>query len=428
MKNKILILLLIFTLCFSASFSSAKAQTEAPQIVDTTLPVDASIRSSVEAWLGSNAPAPLQYWAITSVTPKGDGEIVSLVALNIQTPGAEWHFIDTNDVAYMGSVFVDSDLNVFQHSHDPNFDVSLSAMKLAAPALTGAGGGPNVSFPWRAGGTMQYGFKGVHLFGDYGGAGVGFGAVDFVGGDDMGSGIAPPNVYAVFDGVIDYKCEGTEAVTIRTHDAATNSYYIYGNLINNNGLVEDTEFKKNSLIGNLKYGSYNDACGSSNQSDVHYHLHFGFIPLAPASSGFRIENCILNIGTSKWTCGTKTISPGQFLVGGGGVSTGGDDGPGVSIPQPSFFDYLLVGMISVWDKTVISNMPSHTTLKYTYVVYSSAKLALRMARVLVHSNVNLGHLMAIMIWGLGFRFILGVAEFIVFLFKAWKSLVPILGA
>jgi hypothetical protein len=48
--------------------------------------------------------------------------------------------------------------------------------------------------------------------------------------------------------------------------------------------------------------------------------------------------------------------------------------------------------------------------------------------VLVHSNVNLGPLITVLIIGLGIKLLFGIAEFIVFLFKAWKSLVPILGA
>jgi hypothetical protein len=431
MKKITMILALVLSICFTASFThGAKAQTEAPQIVDTTMSVDANIRAAVEAWLGTNAPVPLPYWAITSVSPQYDGEIVSIVALNIETPGEEWHFIDTNDIAYMGSVFVDSALNVIKHSRDPETDVSLSIMKLALPVLQpveGAGGGSNVSFPWKSGGAMMYGPNGVHVFGDSGGAGVGFGAVDFVGGDDWGSGIAPANAYAVFDGVIDYVCQGSEAVTVRTHDAATNSYYIYGHLIDNANLVEGTSFRKGNLLGALKYGSYSDDCGQTKQTDRHYHLHFGFIPLAPATSGFRMENCILNIGNSKWNCGTKTISPGEFLVGGGGVS-GGDDGTGMAIAQPSFWDYVVVGAVDIWNRTVVDNMPDHTTIEYTYVIYSSAKLAIRMARVLVHSNVNLGPLITVFLLGMSFKLLFGIAEFIVFLFKAWKSLVPILGA
>ena len=432
MKKNIFMLLAIFALSFGVSFTGAKAQGEAPLIVDTTLPVDAGIRSAVEAWLGSSAPVPLPYWAITSVNQKPDGEIVSIVALNIDTPEQEWHFFDTNDVAYMGSVLVDENLNVSKYSHDPDPGMSSAIIKLASlnvPRMirNGAGGGSDVIFPWQQGSAMMYRPNGIQIYGNLGGAGIGFGAVDFIGGDDWGSGIAPAKVYAAYDGVIDYVCQGSVKVTIRTHDEATNSYYLYGNLIDNANLEENTAFRTGSLIGALKYGSGSDECSSIKQNDKHYHLHFGFIPLAPASSGMRIENCILNIGTSKWQCGTKTVYPGQFLVHVGGVTTGGQD-DGIAITQPSFWDYVVVGIVDVWDETVIKNMPSHTTMKYTYVIYSSAKLAIKMARVLVYSNVNIGPLLTVALFGFSIKLLFGIAEFIVFLFKAWKSLVPILGA
>jgi hypothetical protein len=73
-------------------------------------------------------------------------------------------------------------------------------------------------------------------------------------------------------------------------------------------------------------------------------------------------------------------------------------------------------------------MPTHKAIQYTYVIYSTVKLMIKIARVMVYSNINLGYLFAVVVIGMGVKILFGLAEFIVFLFKAWKSLVPIIGA
>ena len=81
MKKNILI---AFLLVMFALAPAALADGEAPQIVDTTIPVDADLRSNVEAWLGNNAPVPLPYWAMTYVEPQGfEAYYVSIAALDI---------------------------------------------------------------------------------------------------------------------------------------------------------------------------------------------------------------------------------------------------------------------------------------------------------------------------------------------------------
>lgn len=187
----------------------------------------------------------------------------------------------------------------------------------------------------------------------------------------------------------------------------------------------DHEFSTGGFIGALKYGSFDDNCGWAEQQDDHYHLHFGF---EPANNAFRMEGCILNTSTQKWQCGNETIATGEFLIGGGGVGSGSGNDGGTTVDQPSFWDYVVLGVVSIWDRTVIAAMPNHTAMQFTNVIFSSVKVSLKMARVLVYSNVNLGPLVAVLIFGLGIRGIFGIAEFIVFLFKAWKSLVPVLGA
>lgn len=424
MMKKILYVTVLLIASFFILPGQVRADEDAPQIIKTTKPISADIRAAVEAWIGSeDAPVNVPYWAITYHQARGADTLVSLVALDLITPDQSWRITDDDKVVWMGTVIVDNlFLTVEMYSSDP-YDDQASMFKAASPS-NAAGGGSYVRFPWVAGMTMMYGPRGVHAAGGGGEYATGFLAVDFVGGDDMGSGVAPPQVYAVTAGEVDYVCSDSTSTLIRTYNSTTNDYFIYAHLLDNANLELEHEFSAGALIGNLKYGSFNDTCGWAEQSSRHYHLHFGF---QAASNTMRMENCILNTGTEKWTCGTQTVSTGQFLRGGGGVSSGGDSG-GLSIQQPGFFDYVLTGAITIFDRTVVRAMPSHTSLQYTNVIYTSAKLAIRMAFVLVRSNINLGPLVSVVLLGFGIKAIFSLAEFIVFLFKAWKSLVPVIGA
>lgn len=424
-KNITIFTLAIFLLALLSPINGARAQGIVdPYVVDTTIPVDPEIKSAVDAWLAVSAPIPLPYWAITYVEDNGLSYFVSLVALDIAQPTDTWRMTEGNTVVWMGSVIVNADGTIEMLSAGPQANTfKLIAMPVFNP-MYGPGGGVNVRFPWQSGGSMMYGPRGIHAAGGGGSYATGFSAVDFVGGDDMGSGVASPSVYAVDTGAVDYVCADDTTTLIRTENTSTDSYYIYAHLLDNANLEMGHTFTQGSLIGSVKYGSFDDSCGLAEQTARHYHLHFGF---EPANGSFRMENCILSMSTKKWTCGTDIISTGQFLRGGGGVAGVGDDG-GNAIAQPSFFDYVLSGVVSLWDQAIVQNLPPHTAIEYTYVIYSTAKLVLRMAYVLVYSNVNLFHLMTIVLAGFAVKALFGLAEFIVFLFKAWKSLVPIIGA
>lgn len=417
MKQITLFILLALALSLP-SMGVVHAQ-EAAYVIDTTIPVEPALRSDIDAWLAGNAPIPLPYWAITYVAPKGLDTFVSLTALDLATADEAWHATDSNQAVWMGSVIVHEDGSVEMYATDVG--AQASALKLAMPDLTG--GGSAYNFPWSAGGTMMYGPRGVH---DAGGGSYADGmyAVDFVGGDDMGSGVANNNVYAVALGTVDYVCADDTTTLVRTHNAVTDDYFIYAHLLDNVNLAMDHAFSRGALIGATKYGTFDDSCGYADQTAKHYHLHFGF---EFGSGYFRLENCILSQTTEKWTCGTQTVSMGQFLKGGGGLGHPADD-TGMNVDQPSFWDYVVTGAVSLWDKTIIQNMPTHKTMQYTYVIYSTVKLMLKLARVMVYSNLNLGHLFAVMVVAIGIKIAFGIAEFIVFLFKAWKSLVPIIGA
>ena len=67
-------------------------------------------------------------------------------------------------------------------------------------------------------------------------------------------------------------------------------------------------------------------------------------------------------------------------------------------------------------------------MQFTTTLYSTIQLVLRMSYATLYSNINLGPLMTALIFAIGIKASFGIAEFVVFLFKAWKSLVPVLGA
>lgn len=412
------IIVAAFALVFVAP--SVQAQAEAPIVVKATKPIDAEIRSAVEAWLGSeHAPVYSPYWAITyHKTDNNKAEtLVSIAALDIEDPSEQWQI--TEDAFWLGTVKVNHyDLSVEMHSKPETVDQAGGLFKLSAPALPAAGGGSYISFPWYAGASMMYGPRGVHAAGG-GSYSDGFVAVDLVGGDNMGSGVAPPQVFAALGGVVDYICEST-TVVVRTYNSTTNDYLIYAHMLPNAGLEMDAAFSQGQMMGTLKYGNFIDDCGWAEQAPLHYHLHFGF---QPANNAMRIENCILNISNQVWQCGTRPVSTGQFLVGGGGAHSGGDSGGGM-IRQPGFFDYILSGAISIFDRLVIRNLPEHANLQMLQILYVSAKLAIRVAFVLVHANINLKYLIVCIMIGVIIRVNMAAAELTVMVFKTWNTILP----
>ncbi|MBI5950216.1 MAG: hypothetical protein HY865_01050 [Chloroflexi bacterium] len=423
------IMQILVIICLFAPMSTVGAQT-APSVVDTTIPVDAIIKADINSWLETNAPGEYPYWAITAVMPEDEetGEIfVSLVALNLDDPNDKsWHITDDGIVLWMGSITIKD--HAVQIYSDGGFEAAKTSggAKTAIPAKFEDGGGSNVRFPWDSGMSMMYGTRGVHAAGGGGSYAEGFSAVDFIGGDDLGATVASNRVYAVANGQVDYYCVDSSSTLIRTEDTATNSYYIYAHLLDNNTLRTGYTFYQGDYMGSLKYGSFDDNCGWAEQTAKHYHLHFGF---RPASGFFTMEGCTLSMSSEEWNCGNgKVVKTGQFIMNGwGGAPTVGDDA-NVYSNIVGFWDLFLTGAAGFWDQTVVNNMPDHTANSFLYALYNGVSVAVRIARVILYSNINLGHLVTVVIFGLGIKALFGIAEFIVFLFKAWKSLVPVLGA
>jgi membrane-bound inhibitor of C-type lysozyme len=422
--NKLSRFITLFMLVTSVT-SPVFAQSPDPVIVNGTIPISTELRDALNAWLATSAPSSAPYYAVTYTQDEGAFIYASLVGLQLETIIDDWTLED-GEAIWMGTVKVYNDGSV---------ELRTLAQKksnvLALPNVA-AGGGSYVAFPWQAGTGMMYGPRGVHGDGDYGTSGML--AVDLVSGTDMGSGAASDRVYASDTGTVDYVCDDGTSVTIRTYNETTDDYFIYAHLLDNAALVIEGEFSKNQQIGTLKRGSFDPPgsnCGWAEQADNHWHLHWMFVP---ANGSFRAENCILSISSQKWSCGSTVIGTGQFIVGGGGVGTGADDasglgqaGYGVAPTNISMWDYLIVGIAWVIDP-FFKLVPEHQGLTFIQTIYNSAEIVIRLVVVFAYGNINLGPVIAIFMTAIAFQAIMGVLWIISFALKAWKSLVPILGA
>jgi len=416
----ILVLLILLVGMFPINVSAQ----EVPHVIRSTKPISTDLRGYLDAWLAVDAPSSVIYYIVTNTTEKAEGTRVSLVGVNLASPDEAWSFEDGAGAVWVGSVTVLSDGTV-----ELQVLADHPSLKYAMPSKA-AGGGSYVAFPFASGRSMQFGPRGVHGEGDYGTSGMLF--VDLVSGDDMGASSAPPYIYASDAGIIDYVCDDGTSVAVRTFNEDTGDYFLYAHLLDNASLEEDTEFTRGQLIGSLKYGTFDPPgtdCGWAAQADNHYHVHWGFVP---AAGKFQVGSCVLTVSTQKWACGDKTVSIGGWLTGGGGFSTPGDSsgqtGAGAPVEDPTFWDYLLVGVLSVVDRGIFKLLPEHNSFELFYVIMNVLTIMLKIVRVLVFQNISLYPLIVVFGIAFTFRAVMFVVWLIAALFKAWKSLVPVLGA
>jgi hypothetical protein len=194
--------------------------------------------------------------------------------------------------------------------------------------------------------------------------------------------------------------------------------------MDNPSLTENYTFYQGDTIGYLKYGSFDDTCGWAEQTAVHYHLHFGF---KPANNAFQMQNCILDMDTEKWACGSETVSTGGMLRNLGSTLTTGDDASAFS-NEMSFWDYLLMGGDQLLQALLLDHLPDHQSNAYLYALYNAVNVSVRIARVMVYQNISLSWLITALTFAFGVKAIIFLAQLVAFGLKAWKSLIPIVGA
>lgn len=396
--KKIIVLSLLVVLAFG--YQSAAAQ-DVPHVFDSTQPVDPEVSAAVDAWLAVSNPSTALYYVITYTHPTGFNDTyVSLAGFDNVDNG--WNLTgDENGVdhiVWLGTVKVLSDGEV--ELHTPTQQAMNTSSKMARPDLS-PGGGTSISFPWEFGKTMMYGPLGVH------GAGFaqnGMVAVDLVGGASMGSGVASAAVYASADGTIDYVCADADSTAIRT----SNSNYdtiLYAHLLDNAALEMDHVFTARSMIGTLKSGSFgapNEGCGWADQRPDNYHLHWG---VEPANNLYRAGGCVLSTTTGRWTCGTDTVAPSQFLI---NNSIGGSSDGGAVNTDPTFFDYLIVGVLNFFNTLIVSVLPAHTPSPLITPIMNSVQVVFRVVTVLIMGNLNFIPTITLWIFVIEFKIVFGV--------------------
>jgi hypothetical protein len=397
----------------------ARAQEIAPYVFHTTIPVDADIRGAVDAWLVYHNPSIGVYYAITyaKLTSGGD-TIVCLASLDLASPEEHWNISEgangETKLIWFGTVRVNSDLSV-----DLLTDAQQAShiMKLAMPSFA-PGGSSAVRFPFQTGRHAMYGPAGVHVAGysSYGGGGMS--AVDLVGGSDFGAGGINDSVYASYLGTIDYVCTDDTSVMIHTDDSAGNEF-IYAHLLDNASLEVGHEFGKSQVIGVLRHGGFDDDCGAASQQDNHWHVHWGFVP---ANSAYRVEGCVISTSSNTISCGTTKINPGGFIASIGGMhgEPGADDG---SSSNPTFWDYLLVAFISIFDRGIIKLLPEHTSpTLLPMAVFNTIRFLLRTTYALLVSNFSIEPAAIAIFLALTFRALMGGLWLVGVIFRTIKMI------
>jgi len=225
---------------------------EVPHVVASTKPVLPEVRDAVDALLAENPPVPdVTDYVITY--SKSKNVMYYRVSLAAADPYTENFHIE--DAIWWGSM----DLVYNGNGYDAEYSESAiidGSPKMAAPKMNG--GSSSVRFPWAGGKNAMYGTRGVHG-GAFGTSGMV--AVDWVGGNDMGSNVMTDSIYASDSGTVDAVCEDGTSVGIRTYNSTTGEYFAYLHLTDNANLEEDHVFSRGAYIGALRHGSFDDTCG-----------------------------------------------------------------------------------------------------------------------------------------------------------------------
>jgi hypothetical protein len=249
-------------------------------------------------------------------------------------------------------------------------------------------------------------------------------AVDLVSGDDLGGSAASSAVYASDAGTVDYVCDDGTSVAIRTHNTSTGDYFIYAHLLDNENLTMSHPFTQSEFLGSLKYGTFDDSCGWAEQASNHFHVHWMF---TPASGAFQAENCILTVSSAKWTCGTETVGVGGKLYGGGGAGGNGTDDPGTgtsgSNREKSFWDYVLIGFVSIFDRGALKLMPEHNSPTALILgLMNMVRVFFRLVWTLTKFNINLGPVMALLFIVIASRLMFGIVWLVFAILRTIKSI------
>jgi hypothetical protein len=378
--------------------------------------------------LGLPNPDMSNMWAITSYaeTEVNDYYWVSVAGFIVPDPGdtAAW---DLSYTLWAGvAIAYDNGGGSFT-AHMPGstgYPLMLDAAGLTDINYSDAGGSgsPGYWFPWANGFVAYYGDSAVHGVG-HGYGGLGYHAVDFVGGTvGYSSNIFPNGVYAASTGKVVWRCEDAVQVWVQIGD------FVYGHLVDNPTLVEGAYHSQGSYIGALVTGTHLTPsragtcgtyevepgvhCGYMCQQTTSYHLHFGFKPIGDY---FTMEQWTLHINDHKWYKGIESRGPGQYLLSNWGS---GDPvptpGPTVTPGGPTLtptayndnweteggggggnlWDSFIAGMLRAVQGRVdelneASGTTQHEPRQYVQLMVSGIRIMIRTFYVLLRSNLDL---------------------------------------
>jgi hypothetical protein len=325
--------------------------------------MDVLLTNDISNWLDAMRPGGTNIYAVMNYTDNQNGIYISLAGLDPATPPPyNWQIENgqgESNVIWTGTltrkagklelftvpgvVQPVSNLDLFNV-----LSVIEPVSKLGSMMFSGPGGGAEIAFPWSVGSKMMYGTRGVH------GGGFSFGiGLDFVGGNDLGAGVAGDTVYASAAGTITAVCRDSTSVGIKVEGGGNKIAYFH--LKDSDILAEGTTFARGTPIGRLVHGQFNNTCGWAAQQPTHYHIHW---VVEPSAGKFRAEGYVLDTSSQKWTRGNEVISMSQYIQGGGGTGDIDDPGSGgglVIIPGgessgggSSMWDFVVIGVNNIY--------------------------------------------------------------------------------
>jgi hypothetical protein len=272
--------------------------------------MDVLLTHDLTVWLDAMRPGGTHIYAVMNYTDNQNGIYISLAGLDPATPSPyNWQLENgqgESNVIWTGTLTRKAgklELFTVPGAVEPVSKLDLFSVagvvqpviNLSSLMFGGAGGGAEIAFPWAAGSKMMYGMRGVH------GGGFSFGiGLDFLGGNDLGSGVAGDTVYASAAGTITAVCRDSTSVGIKIEGGGNKIGYFH--LKDSAQLAEGTTFARGTPIGRLVHGPFNNTCGWAEQQQTHYHIHW---VVEPAAGKFRAEGYVLNTSTQEWVRGNE---------------------------------------------------------------------------------------------------------------------------
>jgi hypothetical protein len=310
-----------------------------------TIDIDSDMKLDIETLLLANAPSGSSgpIYAVTDASQNDGDWYISLVNLiGVDPPYTDWNWEE--DAVWAGGVVCEG--------IDPDWNCDYFEP-------TEAIGGDEVPlFPWRPGTRAIYGISKVH---DGILAIPGSLAVDFVGGDTLGSSMMPPYVYASETGTVTAVCKDINNVGIVVSGVHQFGYLHFAP---NTEIELGDVFTRGQVMGILAYGSFEKVrCGAASQTPTTYHLHFSFLP--DENGYLEIGGCLLNTNTKVWLCGTQEIGVRGLLPNGtsGSSATQGEAG-GVttSMGGEHIWDGVVYGIVDSAHDFAMNTFPEHTAI------------------------------------------------------------------